>query len=352
MNVLITGGAGFIGSHTADKLIQLGHNVKIIDNLDPQVHGSTLMFPSYLNKKIEMINSDINDVDAMISHLNNVDIIYHMASLTGVGQSFYDLKNYHHVNCTGTASLIEAVLKSKINLKRIILSSSRAVYGEGNYKCDEHGIFSMPIRNKLSLENGDFHMKCPVCNSIINPILTNEDKILTPASIYGQTKKYQEDLLLMADKLYGLPVTILRYFNVYGSRQSLINPYTGIVSIFYNQLKNHETINLYENGIPTRDFVHVNDIVQANILAMNLNIKSGTIFNIGSGENLYIDQMATQLSQLMNVPFKFNVSNYFRLGDILSCVADLNRSNNMLGYSPSVSLKEGLNEFIFWCRTH
>ncbi|MCB1877301.1 MAG: SDR family NAD(P)-dependent oxidoreductase [Chromatiales bacterium] len=348
MNILITGGAGFIGSHTADALLQLGHSVRILDCLDPQIHGQNETFPEYLDKRIECIVGDVRDLDAVTEAMQDIDAVYHFAALTGVGQSMYDLRSYVDTNCTGTATVLEAIIKQKKSLKRLVLSSSRAVYGEGTHTCATHGTVYPEVRRREDLEAGKFDIFCPHCGEPLTAVGTQEERILKPISVYAWTKKQQEEQCRYVAETFGVPVTMLRYFNVYGSRQSLKNPYTGVVSIFYSRLVAGEPIYVYENGKPGRDFVHVQDVVQANVKALEVDSTPGTAFNIGTGDEITILDVANALAKATGTAPNLVDQGEFRVGDIHSCYADLERSKSVLGYSPDISLDAGMKEFAAW----
>jgi dTDP-L-rhamnose 4-epimerase len=349
--VLITGGAGFIGSHTSDELIRQGYRVRILDCLDHQIHGPTGTFPSYLNPEIECIQGDVRRTEDVQQALEGVSIVYHFAALTGVGQSMYDLKNYIDVNVTGTANLIEVITKQKFPIKKFILSSSRAVYGEGTHECSKCGIVYPPIRNRTDMEQNHFEVFCPNCGEETISVATSEDRPLLPISVYGWTKKSQEEICQYAATTFELPVVILRYFNVYGSRQSLINPYTGIISIFFNRLMTSQPISIYENGIPRRDFIHVSDVVQANLKALSKELPKGTILNIGTGIELSIVDVANALTRVLDLTPCLENHGEFRVGDIQACVADITRARKLVGFIPEYSLEQGLSEFVEWAKT-
>ncbi len=347
-SILITGGAGFIGSHTADRLIHEGHTVRILDLLDPQIHGNQAGFPEYMHPSVECIQGDLRSVEDVTRALDGIDVVYHFAALTGVGQSMYDIQSYVDTNCTGTAALLEVIVKTGVNLKAFILASSRAVYGEGTHSCPKHGYVFPPPRKRDDMEQGKFDVFCPECGARLMAAATQEDRPLRPLSVYALTKQQQEELCRYASHTYGLPVRILRYFNVYGSRQSLSNPYTGVVSIFFSRLKAGKTISLYEHGTPGRDFVHVSDVVQANLLALEADIEPGTCINIGAAQEYSIAEIAKALAQVCSCTADMRDSGEFRVGDIHSCYADIDRARQLLGYVPKISLKEGMHEFADW----
>lgn len=348
--ILITGGAGFIGSHTADALHRDGHRVRLLDCLDPQIHGAHARFPDWLSSRVECLHGDVCNPSDLDRALDGVDAVCHFAALTGVGQSMYDLGAYYRTNVTGTSVLLETLLKRQQRLSRLVLASSRAVYGEGAHSCPNHGSVHPAMRKREDLERGLFGVFCPLCGSELTALPTCEDSSLSPASVYAWTKKHQEDLCLYAAQAFGMPVTILRYFNVYGSRQSLNNPYTGIVSIFYSRLLSGQPISIYERGEPTRDFVHVSDVVQANVLALRTPALPGSRFNVGSGMAHRIPHVANALSEACARPARLVDRGEFRVGDIHSCFADISRARNVLGYAPRMGLREGLAEFACWAR--
>lgn len=348
--ILITGGAGFIGSHTADALIAKGHKVRILDVLDPQIHGTSGAFPAYLHSAVECVQGDVRDVAQVIDALQGVDAVYHFAALTGVGQSMYDLASYVHTNCTGTAALLEAILKRGKPIRRLVLASSRAVYGEGTHSCPVHGIVYPGMRAREAMQRGEFSATCPVCGVAAAPVATAEDRPLEPISVYGWTKKQQEEQCRYVAKTFGMPVTMLRYFNVYGSRQSLKNPYTGVVSIFYSRILADQPIYIYEQGTPGRDFVHISDVVRANLAALENDTEPGACFNVGSGQRHSILDVAQTLAKVIGKQAHLEDRGEFRVGDIHFCYADQARARQFLGIEPQVSLEAGLQEFVAWAR--
>jgi len=349
-NVLITGGAGFIGSHTADALIRDGHSVRILDMLDPQIHSGRSDFPSYLNPAVECLRGDVRDEEDVRQALAGVDAVYHFAALTGVGQSMYDIRDYVDTNCTGTATLLEVLVKEKQPLKSFVLASSRAVYGEGTHECPVHGIVYPPLRNRDDLEQGRFDVHCQQCGNVVHAVPTAEDRPMAPISVYAWTKKQQEEFCQYAGQTFGLPVTILRYFNVYGSRQSLSNPYTGVVSIFFSRIMNGQPIYMYEHGLPGRDFVHVSDVVRANLLALEADVEPGTCINVGAASEHTIADIARTLGDACGSVPDIQDRGEFRIGDIRSCYADISRAGQLLGYRPEITLEQGMREFAEWAR--
>ena len=348
MNVLITGGAGFIGIHTSRQLIVAGHHVRVLDCLDPQIHGAGADFPAQLPAQVERMRGDVCHLDDCLSALEGVDAVIHLAARTGVGQSMYDIADYVQTNVTGTATLLEAVVKSKVSLQRLVLSSSRAVYGEGQFQCAEHGLFHPDQRARVQLEAGRFMVDCPACGHSAEPVPTREECDAKPLSAYAITKRHQEDLLRWSAEVFDIPHVILRYFNVYGGGQSLKNPYTGVVSIFYSLLKAGRPVSLYEQGLPVRDFVHVTDVARANVLACCDERAIGQTFNIGSGERHTIGQVAQALAAAMGRDAELRVGGEFRVGDIFACFADRQHVRRTLGFEPGVSLEAGMKQFVAW----
>ncbi len=348
--ILITGGAGFIGSHTADALLKKGYEVRILDLLDPQIHGTTSEFPTYLDPTIECIRGDVRVLSDVVQALDGVDAVYHFAALTGVGQSMYDIRDYVQTNSDGTATLLEAIVKQKRSVKRLILASSRAVYGEGSHECSAHGEVTPAPRKRSDLAKGAFGVFCPQCGAEMSAVPTREERSLSPASIYALTKQHQEDYCRYAAETFDLPVTVLRYFNVYGSRQSLNNPYTGVVSIFYNRIMADKAVSLYEHGLPIRDFVHVNDVVQANLRALETDTGQFGCFNVGTGKRTTIIDIVEALAQAVGRHAQTEDRGEFRVGDIHACYADLARIHAVLGYKPQTPLRDGMVEFSGWAR--
>jgi dTDP-L-rhamnose 4-epimerase len=351
MRVLITGGAGFIGSHTADALLARGHSVRALDILDPQIHGEARQRPAYLAPEVELMVGDVCDAADVARALEGVDAVFHFASLTGVGQSMYDMAHYVRVNCLGTTTLIEGIVKGGHNIKRFLLSSSRAIYGEGAYRCTEHGTQFPGARARDRLQAGRFAMPCPVCGTDLEVVPTPENKLAEPFSVYAITKKQQEDYVRYAASTFGIPATILRYFNVFGSRQSLRNPYTGVVSIFYSRICAGQPISVYEGGLPVRDFVHVSDVVAANLLSLTQDVAPGAVFNVGAGVSSTIADVANALARAAGKPASIEEKGEFRVGDIFACVADLSTSRAQLGFAPACTLDAGMAEFETWART-
>lgn len=345
-NILVTGGAGFIGSFIVDGLVKLGYSVRIFDNLEYQVHlGKS---PDYLNKNSEFIKEDVNNYEALKNAVKDVDIIFHEAAVVGISQSMYDIQRYVNGNVLGTAVLLNILVNEEHNVKKLIVASSMSTYGEGSYKCEKCGTINPKIRSENQMSKKEWEPKCPNCSSILKPIPTKEEKNQDINSIYSLTKKTQEDMCLLIGKTYGIPTVALRYFNVYGPRQSLSNPYTGVAAIFMSRIKNDKQPIVYEDGLQTRDFISVHDIVNANILAMEKSAANYEIFNVGSGNPISIKNVAEKLAQLYGKYIKPNVTHRFRKGDVRHCFADTTKIRKKLGFNPKVSFEEGMKELTTW----
>ena len=346
--ILITGGAGFVGSHLADGLIAAGHRVRVLDDLTPQVHQNGA--PDYLSSKVELVVGDVRDPNRLREVLTGVDVVFHFAATVGVGQSMYEISRYISVNTQGTAELLQAILDNGIILEKLIVASSMSIYGEGQYHCSVCDTAAFPsVRPVEKLKRGAWELHCALCNSVLEPAPTREDKPSELNSIYALSKRDQEELCLIYGRTYGLPVTALRFFNIYGTRQALSNPYTGVAAIFAARLINHQNPLVFEDGEQMRDFVSVHDIVRANILAMERPESDGYVINIGSGIPITIRQVAEILAEALGKPeLAPIITQKYRAGDIRHCFADLSRARALLGYEPQVSHEEGFHELAVW----
>ena len=345
--ILITGGGGFVGSHLADKLLEHGHHVRVLDDLTPQVHGNDR--PAYLSPQVELIVGDIRDPKQIRAALANIDVIFHFAATVGVGQSMYEISRYMSVNTQGTAELLQAMLDSRCNPQKLIVASSMSIYGEGYYLCSQCGREATPpVRPVSQLRAGEWDLYCTVCNGVLKPRPTNENKPSEINSIYALSKRDQEELCLIYGRTYGVPVTALRFFNIYGTRQALSNPYTGVAAIFAARLINGQVPLVFEDGEQMRDFVSVHDIVRANILAMERPESNGEVINVGSGKPISIRQVAELLAQSLGKNIKPTITQKYRAGDIRHCYADLTKARSLLGYEPQVTHEEGFRELAAW----
>jgi dTDP-L-rhamnose 4-epimerase len=346
--VLITGGAGFVGSHLADGLLAAGHRVRILDDLTPQVHQDGK--PAYLSPEVELVNGDVRDPNLLRDVLKGVDVVFHFAATVGVGQSMYEISRYMSVNTQGTAELLQAILDTRVGLQKLIVASSMSIYGEGRYVCGNCGqSASPPVRPVSQLKAGQWELHCKTCNGVLRPEPTNETKPSEINSVYALSKRDQEELCLIYGRTYGLPVTALRFFNIYGTRQALSNPYTGVAAIFASRLINNQSPLVFEDGEQQRDFVSVHDIVRANMLAMERPESNGEVINIGCGEPIKIRRVAEILAAALGKPELAPVITHkYRAGDIRHCFADITKAQQLLGYEPQVTHEEGFRELAAW----
>ena len=347
--VLITGGAGFVGSHLADALLDRGHHVRIFDSLAPQVHGDGR--PAYLSEQVELLAGDMRDLEALREALRNVDVVFHLAAAVGVGQSMYEIAHYMGANTQGTANLLQALLDGKCQVEKLITASSMSIYGEGRYLCGECGEVAPPPRSGEQLRRKQFETLCPHCGQMLTPIPTAESKPLQCTSFYALGKKDQEEMTLLFGRTYGLPVVALRYFNIYGPRQALSNPYTGVAAIFASRLLNERPPLIFEDGLQMRDFVSVHDVVQANLLAMERREADGMALNVGSGEPISIREVAAALGRALAKDVPAEITGKFRAGDIRHCFADITAARRVLAYEPRVRFREGMRELAGWLRS-
>lgn len=344
---LITGGAGFIGSHTADRLLAAGYHVRVLDSLIPQVHDEGRRRPPYLASEVELQVGDVRDPSAVERALEDVSYVYHLAADTGVGQSMYAVAQYFSTNVQGTAQLWEGIQKRPGQIKRFILASSRAVYGEGRYSCNRCGDIVPDQRSEQQLLKADWRHHCPICSADLEPRPTNENTPSNPVSVYGLTKKIQEDISRLMGTTLGVPIAILRYFNVYGPRQSVTNPYTGVIPMFCTRIRSGRPIPLYEQGVPVRDFVHVNDVVDVNVAALSL-ADAVNVVNVGSGTALSLHEIADILCSALGVAANVQLTTKFRIGDILGCYATLDGSSRLVGSAERISFRQGLKTLLPW----
>ena len=344
--VLITGGAGFIGSHLADELLDHGYHVIVLDNLSEQVHGKNCKRPSYLNPAVELITGDVRDPVKVKQALKGVDAVYHYAAMVGVGQSMYEIKEYTDVNNLGTAVVLEALIKNPV--EKLVVASSMSIYGEGLYKDADGNIQSAVERNLEQLKKGQWEVY-DANGSILEPYPTPETKTPCLSSIYALSKYDQERLCLMIGKAYNIPTVALRFFNVFGTRQALSNPYTGVLAIFASCLLNNNAPLIFEDGQQKRDFVSVSDIARASRLAMETPAAVNDVFNIGSGKSYTIAEIAEKLARILRKEdITARITGKYRVGDIRHCFSDISKAKAILGYEPEVTLEDGLFELAEW----
>ena len=347
--VLITGGAGFVGSHLADALLAQGRRVRVFDSLSPQVHPDGR--PEYLDRAVELVPGDMRDLEAVSGALRGVDTIVHLAAAVGVGQSMYEISHYMGANTQGTANLLQAILDTKANIRKLIVASSMSIYGEGKYLCRKCGEVSPPPRPLEQLKAKQWETQCPDCGRELTPLATDESKPLQCTSIYALSKKDQEEMMVLFGSTYGIAVVALRYFNIYGTRQALSNPYTGVAAIFASRLLNHRSPMIFEDGRQMRDFVSVHDVVQANLLAMERSEADGMALNIGSGSPISIAEVAAELTDCLGEKIPAEITGRYRAGDIRHCFADITAARKILGYQPQHGFSEGIVELVGWLRS-
>ncbi|UCC94343.1 MAG: SDR family NAD(P)-dependent oxidoreductase [Candidatus Omnitrophota bacterium] len=346
MKILVTGGCGFIGSHLVDRLVKESHKVKVYDSLEPQVHLGKK--PSFLNKRAEYIFADIRNKNKLKEALKGIDIVFHLASQVGVGQSMYEIEKYVSHNLQGTALLLNLIVNMENKIKKIIVASSMSIYGEGAYLCTRCGLVHPQLRGERQLKKKAWEMKCPQCDRIVKNIPTSEDKPLFPTSIYATTKRSQEEMCLEVGLAYKIPTVALRYFNVYGPRQSLSNPYTGVAAIFLSRVKNNKPPLVFEDGKQSRDFVYVSDIVEASVLAMEKKEANYDFLNVGTGRCCTILDIAQTIISLYKKDLKPKILHRFRAGDVRHCYANISKAKKKLGFRPKVSFREGMIRLIEW----
>lgn len=345
--VLITGGAGFIGSHLADAHLAAGDHVRVLDSLVPQVHGSSTRRPAYLHPDVELHVGDVRNAEDVRRALRGVDAVYHLAARVGVGQSMYEVANYVDVNALGTAVLMEALIAKPV--QRLVVASSMSIYGEGRY-LSGRGEVDDVVRRVTDLKRGHWEPRAHDGTQLI-PVATPEAKHPLLSSIYALSKYEQERQCLMLGEAYGISTVALRFFNVYGTRQALSNPYTGVLAIFGSRLLNNRSPAIFEDGRQRRDFVHVRDVVQACMKALEAAEVQGKAINVGSGRVSTVLDIASAMAEVIGRPhLKPEVTGRFRMGDIRHCYADIGAARKLLGYEPRVELREGLVELGDWLR--
>lgn len=351
--ILITGGAGFIGSRLALHLLDKGYYVRVLDNLSPQIHGDNPeCSPTYrtIKERVEFLLGSVTCESDVAAALEGVDAVVHLAAETGTGQSMYAIRHYSDVNIGGTALLLDMIASGRTSVGKMVVASSRAIYGEGKYHCAEHGFIFPSGRSGESMAAGDFSVTCPACGRAAQMVATDEDSLARPSSVYGITKLTQEQMVLAVGKSLGISAVALRYQNVYGPGQSLSNPYTGILSIFSTRIRNGSPINIFEDGKESRDFVYIDDVVRATYAALSQRGPLVDVFNVGSGVATDVLTIASTLQRLLEREVATTVTGQFRLGDIRHNFADLTRIRKTFAFQPSVSVEDGLRRFVEWVR--
>src|SRR3954465_15002992 len=345
MRILITGGAGFIGSHLADDLLHHGHEVRALDNLAPQVHGPDAVRPAYLDSQVELVRGDVRDRAAVRRALDGVDAVFHLAAVVGVGQSMYEIEQYTSTNNLGTAVLLQALIERPV--ERLVVASSMSLYGEGLYRSPDGGLRPGAERGLEQLRAAEWELR-DEGGEILVPVPTPETKAPSLSSVYALSKFDQERLCLMIGRAYNIPTVALRFFNVFGTRQALSNPYTGVLAIFAARLLNNNPPLIFEDGLQRRDFVSVHDIARACELALTRDGADGRAVNIGSGRSVTVCEIAEKLAETLDKDIAPEISGSYRFGDIRHCFADISLARETLGYEPQQELEEGMRELAAW----
>jgi dTDP-L-rhamnose 4-epimerase len=351
MNILITGGAGFIGSNLAINLNNRGHNVTILDNLQPQIHTSNPDKNSPLFLSIKNVGTfvfgDITDRNIIEKVIDNQDVIVHLAAETGTGQSMYEIGKYTNVNIQGTALLLDVLARNRHNVKKLIVASSRSIYGEGKYLCNDLGFVYPKHRDETQMQNGNFEVIHPGSKELIL-CATDEESKIHPSSVYGITKQVQEQLVMTVCPTIGIAPVAFRYQNIYGAGQSLNNPYTGILSIFSTRIRNQQSINIFEDGLESRDFVYIDDVVMATTLGIEKEEANNQVFNVGTGTPTTVIEVVNTLMEYFDIKVPVTISGNYRLGDIRHNYADLTKIKKILGFNPTIDFQTGCEKFIDW----
>jgi len=345
-NVLVTGGAGFIGSHLVDRLLVEGREVRVLDAIEPQVHGKAA---GHRNPGADYMEGSVLDSAMVERALDGVDSVVHLAAQVGVGQSMYEMARYVEENCLGTANLLEGIAANG-GIKSLVVASSMSIYGEGQYACNSCGEHVRVVRTHADLEGRRWEPRCAACGGEVRSVATSEQKMLEPDSIYATTKRDQEELVLVFGRSHGIRSIALRLFNVYGPRQSLSNPYTGVAAIFSSRLLSGNSPTVFEDGLQSRDFVHVTDVAKAFQLALDRDDVADVALNVGAGNAIPVLEIAEVLASELEVEIEPVIVNKFRHGDVRHCWADISAIRDALGYEPSVEFSDGMRELVAWIR--
>jgi dTDP-L-rhamnose 4-epimerase len=344
--ILVTGGAGFIGSHLADELLAEGYAVRVFDNLCPQVHGPDQRRPQYLNSEAELVVGDVRDAEALRKALKGIDAVFHLAAMVGVGQSMYEVAQYTAVNNQGTANLMQALIEQPV--QKLVVASSMSIYGEGLYRTPAGDLLAGNNRSLKQLKARDWELR-DLDGEILTPVATPETKLPSLASIYALSKYDQERMCLIMGQAYRIPTVALRFFNVYGTRQALSNPYTGVMAIFASRLMNGKPPLIFEDGRQQRDFISVHDVARACRLALETPKSSGCALNVGSGEHYTIGALGERIAAVMGKEeIEPSITGKYRVGDVRHCFADTTQARRILKYEAQVTLEDGLRELVAW----
>jgi dTDP-L-rhamnose 4-epimerase len=355
MRVLVTGGAGFIGSHLVDLLVSRGHAVTVIDNLDPQVHGPGASEPRHIathlvGGAIRFIRGDVTNREDLAKSLEGAEAVVHLAAAVGVGQSMYEPYYYVHTNGTGSGLLLDLVAKAGNRMRKLIVASSMSIYGEGAYCCSTCGGDRRRERDEQQLQSARWEVACAACGADLEPVPTPETKVPEIASVYAATKKHQEDLFVSFGRAYEIPTFAFRFFNVFGSRQSLSNPYTGVAAIFLSRLLNGRPPLIFEDGAQSRDFIDVRDVANALVMAVEFPGKGAHVLNLGTSRRTTVAQVAEALASHLGLEVRPQILGKYRAGDIRHCIADTAEARRVLEFEARRSFAEGLPDLVDWCR--
>jgi dTDP-L-rhamnose 4-epimerase len=346
VKVLVTGGGGFIGAHLVRRLADDGHDLVVLDSLEGQVHDDHA--PPTFPQGVRFVHGNVGDPIAAAESLAGVDAVVHLAALVGVGQSMYEIDRYVRGNTLATATFLETMVELPERPRRLVVASSMSIYGEGEYECPNHGRVAPQPRTEEQLLERDWECHCPECSTVLAPVGTRETKPLIPTSVYAITKRDHEELCLVAGRAYDIPTVALRFFNVYGPGQALSNPYTGVVAIFASRLLGGKPAVIFEDGLQSRDFVHVHDIVDGIMRALDSEAANGQVINVGTGRPATIDDVAAALSRGLGVDIEPDRLGRHRAGDIRHCYADVGLAERLLGFQASVQLEQGMADLIPW----
>jgi dTDP-L-rhamnose 4-epimerase len=346
--VLITGGAGFIGSRVARRLLHAGYEVSILDNFTPQIHGDHAELPDDLRSSTQLFRGDVRDAGLCERALRGQQVLLHLAAETGTGQSMYRVRHYTDVNIGATANLMELLLTGKYPVRSMVVASSRAIYGEGAAQCAEHGAVYPDARSKEAMQTRNFEPSCPACGRATSMLPTTEEAPFRPSSLYGLSKQVQEQMILMYASTLGINGLALRYQNVYGPGQSLKNPYTGILAIFSNQARANEPIYIFEDGQESRDFVYVDDVVEATIRSIEAPPQKPVALNVGTGVPVTVAEVVHHILTYFSSHSEVTVTGAFREGDIRHNCAAVDKLRATLDFVPSTGFEDGLGAFLAW----
>jgi dTDP-L-rhamnose 4-epimerase len=345
--ILVTGGAGFVGTHLVAHLVGRGDDVVVLDSLESQVHlGNEPTFP----EGVQFIHGDVGDPVSANRALQGVDAVVHLAAAVGVGQSMYEIERYVRVNTQATAGFLESLVTRSVRPNRLVVASSMSIYGEGEYRCSEHGNVAPELRSEEQLLARHWELVCPACGAELTPIPTSESKPLIPTSVYAITKRDHEELCQVVGHAYGVATVALRFFNIYGPGQALSNPYTGVAAIFSSRLLNDRAPLVFEDGLQSRDFIHVSDIVQAIVRALESDDAVGHAINVGTGRPVSVRKVAELLGEGLDKHIPAEYPGTFRSGDIRHCFADPTRAERLLGFKANVELEAGIGDLTEWVR--